>query len=64
MKTKANSMMMKTFYRGYTHKFTWEKFVALNLEAHRMFYEIGEPLTESMKILYMKGGKWKKDCPM
>ena len=56
MKTKANSMMMKTFYRGDTHKFSWEKYVALHLEAHRMFDDIGEPLTESLKILYIKGG--------
>jgi len=56
MKTKANSMMMKTFYRGDTHKFSWEKFVALHLEAHRMFDDIGEALPESLKILYFKGG--------
>ena len=56
IKTKANSMMMKTFYRGDTLKFSWEKFVAVHLEAHRMFDDIGEPLTDSLKILYMKGG--------
>ena len=56
MKTKANAMMMKTFYRGDTLKFSWEKFVAVHLEAHRMFDDINEPLTDSFKILYMKGG--------
>ena len=56
MKTKANTLMMKTFYRGDTMRFSWEKFVAVHLEAHRMFSDIGEPLTDSLKILYMKGG--------
>ena len=56
MKTKANAMMSRTFYRGDTMKFTWEQFISIHLEAHRMFQEIGEPLTESMKILYLKGG--------
>ena len=56
MKTKANTLMMKTFYRGDTLKYSWEKFVAVHLEAHRMFDDIGEPLPDSLKILYMKGG--------
>ena len=56
MKTKANAMLMRTFYRGGANKFTWEKFVAVHLEAHRMFADIGEPLSDSMKILYLKGG--------
>ena len=56
MKTKASSMMMKTFYRGDTLKFSWEKYVAIHLEAHRMFDNIKEPITDSMKILYIKGG--------
>ena len=56
IKSKANIMMTKTFYRGDTTKFTWEKFVSIHLEAHRMFADVGEPLTESIKILHFKGG--------
>ena len=56
MKTRANAMMMRTFYRGGASKFTWEKFVSIHLEAHRLFADIGEPLTDSLKILYFKGG--------
>ena len=56
MKTRANAMMMRTFYRGGPSKFTWEKFIGIHLEAHRMFDDIGEPLTDSLKILYLKGG--------
>ena len=56
MKTRANAMMMRTFYRGGASKFTWEKFVSIHLEAHRMFSDIGEPLSDSLKILYLKGG--------
>ena len=56
MKTRANAMMMRTFYRGGASKFTWEKFVSVHLEAHRLFADIGEPLTDSLKILYFKGG--------
>ena len=56
IKSKANIMMTRTFYRGDTTKFTWEKFVLIHLEAHRMFEDVGEPLTESIKILHFKGG--------
>ena len=55
IKTQANAMMMKTFYRGDTMKFNWERFISIHLEAHRMFEDINEPLTESMKILFLKG---------
>lgn len=55
MKAKANTLMMKTFYRGETLKFNWDKFVAVHLEAHRLFRDIGEPLNESLKTLYIKG---------
>ena len=37
-------------------KFNWERFISIHLEAHRMFEDINEPLTESMKILFLKGG--------
>ena len=56
IKSKANIMMTRTFYRGDPTKFTWEKFVSIHLEAHRMFEDVGEPLTESIKILHFKGG--------
>ena len=56
IKSKANQNMTKTFYRGDTPKFSWEKFVEIHLEAHRMFEDVGEPLTDSMKILHFKSG--------
>ena len=56
IKSRANVMMSRTFYRGDTTKFNWEKFVSIHLEAHRMFEDVGEPLSESIKILNFKGG--------
>ena len=56
MKSQASSMLMKTFFRGDSIKFPWEKFIAVHLEAHRIFEDIEEPLTESMKIMYLKAG--------
>ena len=32
------------------------KYVAKHLEAHRIFEDMQEPLTESMKIMYFKKG--------
>ena len=54
MKSQASSMLLKTFFRGDTQKFPWERFIAIHLEAHRIFEDINEPLTESMKIMYLK----------
>lgn len=54
MKSQASAMLMKTFFRGDTLKFPWEKFLGVHLEAHRIFEDIGEPLTESLKIMYLK----------
>ena len=56
IKSRANNMMLRTFYKGDTTKFTLEKFVSIHLEAHRMFEDVGEPLSESIKILNFKGG--------
>ena len=56
IKTQANAMMIKPFYRGDIIKFNWEFFISIDIEAHRMFEDINEPLTESMKILFLKGG--------
>ena len=49
-------MMTRTFYSGDRAKFTWEKFVDIHLEAHELFTQTGEPLSESMKILNLKNG--------
>ena len=56
MKTQATTMMTRTFYSGDRAKFTWEKFVDIHLEAHELFTQTGEPLSESMKILNLKNG--------
>ena len=56
IKSKANILMSRTFYRGDNPKFNWEKFVSIHLEAHRMFEDVGEPLSESIKILNFKSG--------
>ena len=55
-KSKANNMMLKTFYRGDTLKFKWQNFVDIHLEAHRLFYEAGEELSDTIKILNFKSG--------
>ena len=36
-------------------KLNRERFISIHLEAHRIFEDINEPLTESMKILFFKG---------
>ena len=56
MKTQATTMMSKTYYHGDRAKFTWETFVSIHLEAHELFIQTGEPLSESMKILNLKNG--------
>mmetsp|Transcript_16812 Transcript_16812/g.23800 ORF Transcript_16812/g.23800 Transcript_16812/m.23800 type:complete len:255 (+) Transcript_16812:362-1126(+) len=56
MKTQATTIIRKTFYSGDRSKFTWEKFVDIHLEAHDLFEQTGETLTESMKILNLKNG--------
>ena len=48
-------MMMNIFYCGDT-KFNLELFKSIHLEAHTMFEDINEPLTELIKILFLKGG--------
>ena len=56
-KAWATHLMTDSFYKGDTNKYnTWEKFVAKHLEAHRIFEDMQEPLTESMKIMYFKKG--------
>ena len=47
---------MRTFYRGDTTRFTWEKYVSIHLEAHRLFDDAKEPLSDTIKILNFKGG--------
>ena len=56
LKSRANLMMSRTFYKGDTTKFTWEKYVTVHLEAHRMFHDAKEPLAETIKILNFKTG--------
>ena len=56
IKSRANLIISRTLYRGDTTKFTWEKFVSIHLEAHRMFEDVGELLSDSIKILNFKGG--------
>ena len=56
MKTQATSLMSKTFFNGDRAKFTWEKFVEVHMNAHLLFEEANEPLSESMKILNLKQG--------
>ena len=56
MKTQANAMMMRTIYHRHAIKLNLEHFISIHLEAYRMFGDIIEPLTESMKILFLRGG--------
>ena len=63
LKTRSHSMMMCTFYCGDTTKFNWKAFLDINLEAHRVFNDIGEPLSDSKKILYLKYGICSKVVP-
>ena len=56
IKSKANPMISKTFYRGDTQKFNWEEFVTIHLAAHCVIQDVGEPSTESIKILNFKWG--------
>ena len=46
--------MMRTFHCGDTTKFNLKRFLDIHLEACRMFNDIGEPLSDSMKIVYQK----------
>ena len=55
-KSRANMMMSRTFYKGDTTKFDWQKYLTIHLEAHRLFTDAGEPLPESIKILNFKNG--------
>ena len=56
MKTQATTMMSKTYYHGDRAKFTWETFVSIHMDAHELFVQTGEALSESMKILNLKNG--------
>ena len=48
--------MSKTYYHGDRAKFTWETFVSIHMDAHELFVQTGEALSESMKILNLKNG--------
>ena len=54
IRSRANNLMLHTFYRGDTTKLNWERFVAIHFEAHQMFDNIKEPLPDSIKILNFK----------
>ena len=54
MRSQASNLMTKTFYNGDKQKFKWEDFVAIHLEAHSLYEETGETLSETMKIMNMK----------
>ena len=56
MKTQATTLMTKTYYHGNRAKFTWETYVSIHMEAHELFLQTGEPLSESMKIMNLKNG--------
>ena len=49
-------MIMSTFYRGDSIRFNWERFSDMHLEACRMFNDTGEPISDSIKMLYLKDG--------
>ena len=49
-------MMTKTYYHGDRAHFKWEDYVATHMEAHELFKEANESLTEAMKILDLKNG--------
>ena len=46
--------MMKSFHNGDKQKFKWEDIVAIHTEAHSLFEETGETLSETMKITDLK----------
>ena len=54
MRSQASNLMTKTFYNGDKQKFKWEDFVAIHLEAHSLYEETGETLSETMKIMNLK----------
>ena len=54
MRSQASNLMAKTFYNGDKQKFKWEDFVATHLEAHALYEETGESLSETMKIMNLK----------
>ena len=54
MRSQASNLMTKTFYNGDKQKFKWEDFVAVHLEAHSLYEETGETLSETMKIMNLK----------
>ena len=54
MRSQASNLMTKTFYNGDKQKFKWEDFVAVHLEAHSLYEETGEVLSETMKIMNLK----------
>ena len=54
MRSQASNLMSKTFYNGDKQKFKWEDFVAIHMEAHSLYEETGEALSETMKIMNLK----------
>ena len=56
MKTQATTLMTMTYYHGDRSKFTWENYVSTHMEAHDLYKETGEMLTEFMKILNLCNG--------
>ena len=56
MKTQATTLMTKTSFHGDRPKFAWENYVAVHMDAHELFSQAGEDISESMKILNIKNG--------
>ena len=56
MRSQANNLMTKTFYSGDKARYKWEDYVALHMEAHALYEETNEEVSESMKILNLKSG--------
>ena len=56
MRSQANNLMTKTFYSGDKARYKWEDYVAIHMEAHALYEETNETISESMKILNLKSG--------
>ena len=56
MRSQANNLMTKTSYSGDRARYKWEDYVALHMEAHALYEETNEEVSESMKILNLKSG--------
>ena len=57
---EAFSILNRTFYRGETKVFTFDKFIKLHLKAHSMLieanYNQGKGMDEATKVQHLKGG--------